>query len=171
MDTEGQPADHCIRSTAAPTPTGLPVDFDTGFQGVNDFGGAATIASIDPDDANNRVLRTQKPNGADNFAGSTVLDINQPIAFPSSTDTVFTMDVLAPAANIPVLLKVEFSGDGSQFAEIAVNTSTANQWETLSFNLGNLSSNTNFDRLSVFFDSGSSGNGNIYLWDNIQLSP
>ena len=157
----------------------LPVTFDDA--GVDytliDFGDAASALDVDPDDANNTVVRTVKPAGAATFAGTVIGDgsgFANPIPFAPGRTTMQAR-VYSPAAGIPVLFKVE-NADASVFAEVLVNTTVANAWETLSFDLSqstNLALDLNVDYVQaiIFFDFGATGNDAVYLWDDVELQP
>ncbi|MEM6398530.1 MAG: DVUA0089 family protein, partial [Bacteroidota bacterium] len=162
----------------------LPIDFQGEgiFQySILDFGGTSTVLGTDPEVPGNTVACTEKTPGAETFAGTIVpfIGLENPIpltgAFP-----LITVDVFAPAAGIPVLLKIEDSDSSNPpadpatvFAEV-FDTTTTDGWQTLLFDF-NQSTNMPFDedimydRFVIFFDFGNAGDGSTYCFDNIQI--
>ncbi|MDH4072519.1 MAG: family 16 glycosylhydrolase, partial [Gammaproteobacteria bacterium] len=154
----------------------LPVSFDDPAVDYTliDFGGAGTVIGADPDNLNNDVAITTKNAGAETFAG-TVLGTGTGFASPipfTATDTKLSLRVRAPAAGLPVMLKVEAAG-GAPFAEVTVNTTSADAWETLTFDFSTVGIDTNaaYVQAVVFFDFGQPGNGATYYWDDLQFVP
>ena len=165
-----------VRFGAGPTldQIDLPVTFDE--SGVDysfiDFNGTSTTVGNDPDNMNNRVAITVKGAGAETFAGTVVGDGNgfaNPIPF-TATDTTMKLRVRAPAAGIPVMMKVEGAG-GTPFAEVTVNTTAADTWETLEFDFSTVGIDTSatYVQAVVFFDFGQLGNDATYYWDDLSL--
>ncbi|MBC9868535.1 MAG: hypothetical protein F7O42_11775, partial [Opitutae bacterium] len=106
---------------------------------LTDFGGAATALGADPTDGSNMVAITQKGGGDQTWAGTTIstpAGLKNPIPF-TETNTKISVRVLSPAADIPILLKVEDSNDGTISSEVLVSTTMANAWETLVFDFSN----------------------------------
>jgi beta-glucanase (GH16 family) len=160
----------------------LPVTFED--SGVNyelqDFGGVGTtMPFVDPTDANNTVASSNKPLGAELWGGTTVADVSGfDMALPfTATDTTMTVRVYSPDAGIPVLLKVEDKTNGAISVETTAMTTTANAWETLTFDFANQSAgtpaldlNATYDKASIFFNFGTDGNtagDKTYLWDDV----
>ena len=97
-----------------------------------------------------------------------------PIPFAAGRTTM-QVRVYSPAAGIPVLFKVENAG-ASVAAEVFANTTVANQWETLSFDMSTstnapLDLNVDYIQAIIFFDFGQDGNDAVYLWDDVELAP
>jgi hypothetical protein len=152
----------------------LPVTFEdpTVDYTLIDFGGAGTGLGVDPQDAGNTVAITTKGAGAQTFAGTvmgTGTGFANPIPF-SAGSTEMRVRVLSPAANVPVLLKVE-NADASIFSEVLVNTTQANTWETLSFDFSTvgIDPSVTFVQAIIFFDFGQVGTGATYYWDDVQF--
>lgn len=158
----------------------LPVTFDQA--GVNyamaDFGGASTLdATTDPAGGTNKVAKTTKVSGAETYAGSTMGSyFSSKIPF-TSTQTQMSIRVYSPAAGIRVRLKVEDHNNNTKSVETEAMTLTANAWETLVFDFANQSAGTaalnlsyNYDKASVFFDFGKSGDGKVFYWDDVMFS-
>jgi beta-glucanase (GH16 family) len=152
----------------------LPVTFDEPLvdYSVIDFEGASTSLVDDPTDAENTVASTVKGEGAQTFAGTLIgtdAGFANPIPFADG-ETLMSVDVYSPAAGVPVMLKVE-NDDASIFAEVIVNTTTADAWETLTFDFSTVGIDTSatFIRSIIFFDFGQTGVGDTYLWDNVRF--
>ncbi len=151
----------------------LPLTFDdpTLTYSTVDFAGTGTALGEDPTDATNTVAITTKGDGAETFAGTVMIDPVFPEAIPFTADEQrMSVRVRAPAAGIPVLLKVE-TADASAFAELQVSTTVANEWEVLTwdFATAGLDPNLAYERAIIFFDFGSIGDGSVYYWENVQL--
>ena len=163
----------------------LPVTFDD--SGVDydlgDFGNGATTLVMDPNNMNNTVASTNKPPGAELWAGVTVGATNglaSAIPF-TATDTQMTVEVYSPDAGIPVLLKAENKNNGAISVETIATTTVANNWETLTFDFTNEQPGTPaldptqvYDKVSIFFNFGTDGNtagDKTYLWDDVEFFP
>ena len=155
------------------------VDLDYTFAG---FGGAEATMIIDNPDKSginmsSRVVEMNKTSGAQTYAGAT-LTLNGPVDF--SAGTIIKMKVWSPRVGTPILFKMEDSnsapdmnGNPSVFVEVTTNSTVAMQWEELTFDL---TSSTGFDtsipynRLILFGDFGSAGNGELFYFDDIALT-
>ncbi len=168
------------------TAPGIPVDFESilidygifSF-GASDFGPipASIISNPDPDGINTsaKVFEVVKTAGAQVWAGAGI-NLDGPVNFANGT--TITIDVWSPSAGMPILFKMEDSnsppdgnGNPSIFVEVIVNTSVANAWETLSFDLttfGAFDTANSYDRAIVFPNFGNGGNGETFYFDNIQ---
>ena len=158
----------------------LPITFDdpaVDYE-LTDFGGAATTLVADPDNAANTVASTNKPPGAEVFAGTTVANNSGFGALPfTATETSMTLRVYSPDAGIPVRLKVEDRTDNTISVETEATTTVAGAWETLTFDFSNEVAGTaalnlanTYDKASVFFNFGTDGNtagDKTYLWEDL----
>ena len=166
-----------------PVPSTLPVTFDgagvtytlAGFGGADD----STVAT-DPAVGTNKVAKVIKSAVAETWAGTTLsTGANNSIATIPFTSTAksMTLRVYAPAAGIPVRLKVEDAADGTKSVETEATTTAANAWQTLTFNFANQASGTaafnlayTYNKASVFFNfgkSGASGGSGTYYFDDL----
>jgi exo-beta-1,3-glucanase (GH17 family) len=129
------------------------------------FGGAEDSQVVaDPIDAANKVARVNRSNTAVVFAGTNIGTSGLSVGtIPFDADnTRMTVRVYSPAAGIPVRLKVEDSGNGARSAETEAVTTTANAWETLTFDFANPASGSldqpyTYDKLIIFFNFGTEG--------------
>ena len=157
----------------------LPVTFDV--QGVNytvtDFGNNQTVDAVDPNNANNKVKKTTKVNGAETWAGTTIgTSTGFATAIPlTAASSQMSVRVYSPAAGIRVLLKVEDHTNGQRSVETFATTTMAGEWETLIFDFNNqapgtaaFNPNFTYTMASIFFDFGNIGNGKIFYWDDVR---
>ena len=157
----------------------LPVTFDV--QGVNytvtDFGNNQTVDAVDPNNANNKVKKTTKVNGAETWAGTTIgTSTGFATAIPlTAASSQMSVRVYSPAAGIRVLLKVEDHTNNQRSVETFATTTMSGEWETLIFDFNNQASGTaafnaayTYDMASIFFDFGNSGNGKVFYWDDVR---
>jgi len=83
--------------------------------------------------------------------------------------------VWAPAAGVPVRLKLESIADNTKTVETQTNT-TATGWQDLIFNFASPAAGTaaldhskTFDMASVFFDFGSTGSNKTFYFDDVSF--
>ena len=153
----------------------LPIDFESteltytvfGFEGAESFvepnavpGGINTSATV---------VRTTKTVGAQFFAG-TIVELDTPIDF-SATQSI-SIKTYSPKAAIPVRLKLENSGDSTDFVELDVNTTVIDTWETLTWDFSGSSPTGTYDRVVIFFEFvvDLPGDGSTYYFDDIELA-
>ena len=160
------------------TPYDLPIDFESENNVLTDFGGAASSVIVDPTDANNKVAQTIKTATAETWAGTTMGEkaLAHPIPF-TATDTKMSVRVWSPDAGTPVRLKVENSDDPTISVETEVNTTVAQDWETLVFDFSNEAAGTaaldlanTYNMASIFFNFGTTGadaGEKTYYWDDV----
>lgn len=154
----------------------LPVTFEleTMDYTLTDFGGNSSTVGEDPTNAANTVAISVKTEGAETWAGTTMgTESGFANAIPFTDDaTTIEMKVYAPAADIPVMLKVEDKNDPTIYGEVTVNTTVAEQWETLVFDYAGVIDLANtYDKASVFFDFNTQGDGATYYWDDVSFGP
>ncbi|WP_421948127.1 T9SS type A sorting domain-containing protein [Phaeodactylibacter xiamenensis] len=169
-----------------PAQMDLPVTFDEDnvLYSTIDFGGTSSMLVEDPENAGNTVVETVKMAGAEIWAGTTLSENlggtpNDPgfaSAIPFSfAESVISVRVWSPAADVPVRLKVENSMDAGIFVETEDTTAVAGAWQTLEFEFKNQVEGTPaidyaamYDKLSIFFDFGTSPAADAtYYWDDV----
>jgi hypothetical protein len=170
----------------APVTSTLPVTFDaagvtyvlTGFGGAEDSG-----VVNDPAGGSNKVGRVTKAATAESWAGATIstgpgLTIAR-VPFAAGA-TRMTLRVYSPAANVPIRLKLENSSNGAESVETEARTTTANAWETLTFDFANQAAGTaaldvarTYDKASVFPNfgtTGANGGGGTWYFDDLAFA-
>ena len=156
----------------------LPISWDdtTVDYTVSDFGGNVSSVVADPAGLVNNVLQSEKTPGAATWAGTTLgtpIGFANPIPFTSGA-TVMTAHVYSPYSGITVRLKAEDHTDPTKSVETEAVTTTANGWNLLVFDFANQATGTaqinfsyTYDQLSIFYDFGNNGNGDIYYLDSV----
>jgi len=154
----------------------LPITFDASgvTYPLDVFGGAASQVVADPANGALRVAQSVKNAGAETFAGTVIggfgSSLSTAIPFVDGA-TSMSVRVQAPAAGIPVLLKLE-NADQSATTEVLVNTTVADAFETLTWDFSNdpnFSLDVDYVRVVIFFDFGDVGDGATYLFDDVQF--
>ena len=154
-------------------PIVLPITFEdaTVNYAFTDFGNVASSVVTNPDisggNTSAMVGRSNKPVGAEVWGG-TFLQLDDPIDF--STLNNLKVNVWSPVSGITVKLKLENATNGSISAEVDVTNTVANAWETLTFDFSSSDLSQEYHKIVLFFDFGNPGNGNMYYFDDINLS-
>ncbi|THH36541.1 PKD domain-containing protein [Neolewinella litorea] len=157
----------------APAVLALPLTFESSdlTYAFSGFGGASAEVIDNPDasgiNTSDRVVVLNKGEGSEVWAGA-VIQLTQPIAFDGQQ--LVKVKVWSPKANIPVLFKLENGTDGNVFLEVTANTTVANQWEELTFDLSAADLTRNYSKVVLFFDFGTAGTGADYYFDDIRLA-
>jgi len=157
----------------------LPITFDDAGVNYNtvSFGGAIDSIVVDPTDPSNMVLRQEKPNGAQTWAGTVCGDagLANPIPFIAGS-TIMTASVWAANSGTVIRMKVEDSSNGTISVETEATTTTAGAWETLVFDFANQASGTaainfsnTYDKVVVFGDFNTPGSGKTFYYDDIMF--
>jgi len=161
----------------------FPVDFESetmtypweGF-GNSDWGPIPVAVIDNPHKSgmnhSSKVTEISKPAGAQTWAGANMAFTN---SLDFSKGTTVTMKVWSPRAGVPILFKVEVPGEGNPTAEVEAITTVANQWEEISFDMttsevGDFSPSNNYEKIVIFPDMNSSGAGEIFYFDDIEIA-
>ncbi|MEM8556284.1 MAG: hypothetical protein AAGG50_00420 [Bacteroidota bacterium] len=162
---------------------GLPITFEPDIEyELVDFGGAMSMLTVDPTDAGNTVVQTDRPAGAACFAGTTVADMTgfvQPIPFAEGATTM-SIRVWTPFAGTTVRFKVENVNDPGQSVETQVATTVGSEWETLVFDFANqvpgtapLNFGFSYTKGSIFFNFQCPSEAPVvaetYYWDDVSF--
>ena len=159
-------------SVTISNPILLPLTFEdeTKDYGIAAFGGASAevVANPDPTGVNtsSRVVKLTKGAGSETWAGA-VIGLGEAVNFSGTQQ--LTLKVWSPAADIPVLLKLENAANTDLFAEVTVNTTVANAWEELTFDFGEADLSVDYNNFVLFFDFGTAGTGADYYYDDLML--
>ncbi len=157
-------------------PLVLPIDFESSTidYTFNNFGGGEgmgvpIIDNPEPNDLNDseKVGSYTKVAGSETWAGTSAR-LNEDIDF--SGTRAIAVDVYSPAVGTPILLKVENADDPDIFSESIQNTSVANEWETLIFNLPDVDPSESYPIIALFFNFDEAGQDETYFFDNIRLT-
>ena len=128
---------------------------------VTDFGGNISSVVVDPTNASNLVLKSDKPSTSQTWAGTTLgtaTGFANAIPFAAGSTTV-DVDVWSADAGITVRLKVEDATDATITCEADATTTLAGGWQTLSFDFSNQATGTaalnlsnTYDKMSIFYN-------------------
>ena len=151
---------------------------DNSGYALTDFGGNASsvVTGNDaPANSDGSVVKVLKTAGAQTWAGTTFLDVSGDGELISDGNTVVTADVFSAKDDATVLLKLEDGSNSSNFIELGVSTESngSEAWESLSWDLSTVSGldhSNNYDKVSIFFDFGNAGGGEVYYLDNVDFS-
>lgn len=151
----------------------LPLDFESAtlpYTFVN-FGGANTLVTSNPHssgiDTSLNVGALNKTNGAQTWAGS-FIELSNPLNF--SAMKKIKMKVWSPQSGIVVKMKLENLADNTINIERDVTLTSANGWTELTYDFTGISTTNTYQRVVVFFDFVSAGNGATYYFDDIKQS-
>lgn len=156
----------------------LPVDMESsltynwiGF-GSSSFGSIPTAVIANPDklgaNTSNKVLSIEKTAGAQVWAGAS-LELDTNLDFSKGKKVQVT--VWSPKVGATILFKIEKKGDPNTNAEVKVNTTVANKWEVLTFDLttaASFNAANNYGIIVLFPDFGVDGTGTKYYFDDIK---
>ncbi len=157
------------------SPVELPIDFEifdsSVFQG---FGGASNAVIDNPDaNGNNSAKVGQIIKGAPEVWAGNVITLSAPIDF--SEKKVIKMNVWSPRPGGQVLLKVENIDDGNINYESSAVTLGNSAWEEVSFDLSAIDTGNTYQKIVLFFDIGTTGDGSsdwtFYIDDIKQAFP
>ena len=155
----------------------LPITWDdnTVDYTVTDFGGNSSSYSVDPLDPSNNVMMSDKTTGAQTWAGTTLgsPELLNSIPFVAGSTTISAY-VYSPSSGIVVRMKAEDHTDPTKSVETEATTTVSNGWNTLVFDFSNeaqgtatIDYNYNYDMLSIFYDFGNNGQGDVYYLDTV----
>lgn len=142
------------------------VDFETNTNPIGyDFGGNGHSFGVDnPNTTGNTSAKVGEiTTGPETWSGI-AMPIGGSISF-SATDTVFTIDILSDVTGT-VLLKLENAANTDQNVEVSAEYTTANAWETLTYNFpDNLEAGV-YTQLVLFFNFGTT-DATTWYFDNV----
>ena len=169
--------DDFIIPSSSTVPVGMPLYFESPIINYawGGFGGANPSIIDNPDmsgiNTSSKVLQLEKTAGSEVWAGA-ALALDEPMDF--SEGSVVAMKVWSPRAGIPVLFKMEKTGDPNTSAEVSVNTTVANEWEWLYFDMststvGTFDPTIDYGVVVVFADFGTNGQGENFYFDDMLI--
>ena len=149
---------------------------------VTDFGGNRSSMVVDPMNASNLVLMTDKDTNAVTWAGTT---LSTPIGLADSIPfapgaTLIKAVVYSPDAGTKIRLKAEDASNNKITVEVDVMTTVANGWDTLTFDFSKQATGTavidfskRYDMLSIFYNfdvAGATAGNKTYYVDDVFFS-
>ncbi|WP_289044496.1 hypothetical protein [uncultured Olleya sp.] len=176
------------KEPAVSTLPSLPVDFEssslvyewTGF-GDASFGSIPASVVSNPDasgiNTSANVVQIEKTAGAQVWAGAS-MDLDGAVDFTNGT-TMY-MKVWSPVAGSTIRFKMEDSnstpdanGNPTVVVEVDAVSTVTNAWEVLAFDLttwAGFTTTASYDRVVIFPNFNTGGNGEIFYFDDIQLT-
>ncbi|WP_345167199.1 hypothetical protein [Algibacter aquimarinus] len=154
-------------------PTELPIDFEIFDASVfNGFGGASNAIIDNPDTNGNESAKVAQiiKDAPEGWAGN-VIELSAPLDF--STKKLITMDVWSPRPDGKLLLKLENQTDDTVFIEKEITLNGTSSWEEAAFDLSDISTDVEYQKIVLFFDFGTVGDGSsdwTFYVDNIKQS-
>lgn len=161
----------------------LPINFESENLAYewSGFGGAGAGVIDNPDmsgiNMSSKVTELGKGEGAEGWAGVS-LDLDEALSFENGTTV--KMKTWSPEAGVPILLKFEDSdsepnadNNPSVFVEVIQNTTVAEEWEELSFDLSSFEAfdeSIGYDRVIVFYDYDNPGEGTSFYFDDVRMT-
>lgn len=144
--------------------------------GLSSFDGGEITIIDNPDasgtNTSSKVAKMVK-NAGQPWAGSKIT-VNSPFSFIGGTGV--KVKIWSPRAGLNLLLKFEDATPWPNTvasAEVTATTTTANQWEELTFSFSGISTSVDFNNLVLIMDNGTQGNGSddytIYIDDITQF--
>jgi hypothetical protein len=153
----------------------LPVDFQstTYPYPFTDFGGGnvTVVNNPAPGGINTSTKVGKMVKNAGEVYGGSFIEMVNPINF--SVNRTFTVKVYSPRVGAKLLLKVENATNGGINFEKEVATTTANAWETLTFDYSAINVGNFYSKIVLIFDLGTMGDGSpnfTYYFDDITLN-
>lgn len=145
---------------------------------LTNFGGLTGTIDTDPALSSNKALKLIKTAAGETWAGSTITTCatgttgSVPTIPLTSTNKTMTLRAYAPAANTVFRLKLENSADGTKSVETDATVTTANTWQTLTFDFSAnatgtpaLNTSTVYNKASIFPNFGNKVDATYYVED------
>lgn len=154
---------------------GLPLNFESStlnYNFVNFDGGNSTVVNNPSATGINTSAKVGKMvKNAGQVWGGSFITLDNAIDF--STQKKFKVKVWSPRVGAKLLLKVENTSNPAINFEKEATTTTANQWEELTFDYSAINAANAYQRLVFIFDLGTMGDGSAnftFYFDDIQLT-
>lgn len=164
-----------VKFLAGGSSTSLFINFegDASSYDFTDFDGGSTQIIDNPQSGginfSSKVVELIKNPGQP--WGGSYLTLAEPINFGNAR--TFKMKVFSPRVGAAVLLKVENLTNGNISFEKEVATTSANEWEELTFDYSDIDVLQSYQKITIIFDNGTMGDGTAnftYLFDDITLN-
>jgi len=145
----------------------LPLTFESSglaYDFVNFGGGVSSVVNNPSSGGINTSAKVGRMvKGAPEVWAGSFISLVRPIDF--STKKLMKVKVYSPRVGARLLLKVENQNNGGIFFEKEATTTTANQWEDLSFDFSAINTAESYQKVVLIFDLGTAGNGSAnYTW-------
>jgi len=151
----------------------LPIDFEANIDyQISNFGGGELTVIPNPDASGINTSATvgQMIKFEDQVFGGSLMTLESPMDFDNNN--TFKVKVWSPEAGRRLLLKVENLDNAGIFFEQEQATTTAGQWEELTYDFTNIDRNNSYQKIVLIFELGNLGDGtanSTYFVDDIRL--
>jgi hypothetical protein len=166
-----------LGNVVVPNTIALPLDFESS---------TLTYAFTDFDGGNVTVINNPAPGGINSSSkvckmvknagqpwGGSYISLSNPINFAGAANKQFKVKVYSPRVGAKLLLKVENKTNAALNFEKEVATTTANAWETLTFDYSAINLANAYQNIVFIFDLGTMGDGSAnytFYFDDITLN-
>ncbi len=151
-----------------------PIDFEADYALSSFDGGAISVVANPDTNGNSSSMVTQMVKNSGQPWGGSKITVDMPFNF---SNPVITAKVWSPRAGLNLLMKFEDDvpwPNVTSTAEVTATTTTANAWETLTFDFTGIDTTINWYNMVLIMDNGTQGDGSanytIYL-DDVTSSP
>jgi hypothetical protein len=166
-----------LGSVVTPNTVALPLDFESSTitYAFTDFDGGNVTVMNNPVsggiNTSSKVCKMVK-NAGQPWGGS-YISLSNPINFAGAANKQFKVKVYSPRIGAKLLLKVENKNNSALSYEKEVATTTANTWETLTFDYSAINLANAYQNIVFIFDLGTMGDGSAnytFYFDDITLN-
>ena len=166
-----------LGNVVTPNTVALPLDFESSTitYAFTDFDGGNVTVMNNPVsggiNTSSKVCKMVK-NAGQTWGGS-FISLSNPINFAAAASKQFKVKVYSPKVGAKLLLKVENKSNSALSYEKEVATTTANAWETLTFDYSAINLANAYQNIVFIFDLGTMGDGSAnftYYFDDITLN-
>ncbi len=166
-----------LGSVITPNTIALPLDFESSTitYAFTDFDGGNVTVMNNPVsggiNTSSKVCKMVK-NAGQPWGGS-YISLSNPINFAGAANKQFKVKVYSPRVGAKLLLKVENKANAALNYEKEVATTTANTWETLTFDYSGINLANTYQNIVLIFDLGTMGDGSAnytFYFDDISLN-
>ncbi len=166
-----------LGNVIAPNIIALPLDFQlTPSTYVwTDFAGGVVTIENNPSATgiNTSSMVAKMVKNAGQTYGGSFISLSNPINFAGAANKQFKVKVYSPRVGAKLLLKVENKTNSALNFEKEVATTTANAWETLTFDYSAINLANAYQNIVLIFDLGTMGDGSAnytFYFDDITLN-
>jgi beta-glucanase (GH16 family) len=165
-------------STTVTTQTSTPItlDFESGSADLLGFGGDGGGVDVHPAGGVGGSTKAVKiVRGAENYAGTVFYNAASGVNLIGASSKTVTLYFYSPAANQPVLLKLEDASNSSRYVETLATAGSVG-WQSLSFNFDSpragtpaFSADVQYRKAVIFYAFGTNASGATYYFDQVSF--
>ena len=165
-------------STTVTTQTSTPItlDFESGAADLIGFGGDGGGVDAHPAGGTSGSTKAVRiVRGAESFAGTVFYTAANGVNLIGPNSKTVSLNFYSPAANQPILLKLEDASNSSRYVETLVTAGSVG-WQTLSFNFDSpragspaFNADTQYRKAVIFYAFGTNAAGATYYFDQVSF--